>query len=77
MFYDEIQAIEKCEEEPSQIFNIIDEGHVELLDKILRKKWASINITNENDDDIVTYLLIKGYYDAVLKYMKKSECISI
>ena len=73
MFYDEIQAIEKCEEEPSQIFNIIDEGHVELLDKILRKKWASINITNENDDDIVTYLLIKGYYDAVLKYMKKSE----
>lgn len=73
MFYDEIQAIEKCEEEPSQIFNLIDEGHIETLDKILRKKWASVNITNEHDDDIISYLLQKGHYDSVLKYMKKKE----
>ena len=73
MFYDEIQAIEKCEEEPSQIFNLIDEGHIETLDKILRKKWASVNITNEHDDDIVSYLLLKGHYEPVLKYMKKKE----
>jgi len=73
MFYDEIQAMEMCEEEPSQIFNLIDEGHIETLEKILRKKWASVNITNNNEDDILSYLLKKGYYDSVLKLMKKQE----
>ena len=73
MFYDEIQAIEKCEEEPSQIFNLIDEGHLEMVEKVLRKKWASVNITNENDDDILSYLLKKNHYDLVLKLMKKKD----
>ena len=43
MFYDEIQAIETCEEEPSQIFNLIDEGHMEIVEKLLDKKKISIN----------------------------------
>lgn len=73
MFYDELQAIEKCEEEPSQLFNLIDEGHLETLEKVLRKKWASVNITNQNDDDILSYLLKKGNYDLVLKLMKKQD----
>ena len=73
MFYDEIQAIEKCEEEPSQIFNLIDEGHLDTVDKIFRKKWATVNITNEHDDDILSYLLINGHYETVLKLMKKKD----
>lgn len=73
MFYDEIQAIEKCEEEPSQVFNLIDEGHLEILEKVLRKKWASVNITNGNEDDVLSYLLKKGHYDLVLKLMKKQD----
>ena len=73
MFYDEIQAIEKCEEEPSQIFNLIDEGHMEIVEKLLNKKSISINTTNANDDDILSYLLRKNYYDIVLTYIKKKE----
>ena len=73
MFYDEIQAIEKCEEEPLQIFNLIDEGHLELVEKLLRKKWASVNITNENGDNIINYLLKKNHFDLVLKLMKKKD----
>ena len=73
MFYDEIQAIEKCEEEPSQIFNLIDEGHMEIVEKLLTKKSISINTTNENGDDILSYLLKKNYYDLVLTYMKKKD----
>lgn len=73
MFYDEIQAIEKCEEEPSQIFNLIDEGHIELVDKLLRKKKFNINVTNENEDDVLSYLLKKGYYDLVLTHMKRKD----
>lgn len=73
MFYDERQAIEKCEEEPSQIFNLIDEGHLELVDKILRKRNTNINIVNENEEDILSYLLKKNHYDLVLKHMKKKD----
>lgn len=73
MFYDERQAIEKCEEEPSQIFNLIDEGHMELVDKILRKRSTDINLANENDEDILSYLLKRNHYDLVLKHMKKKD----
>ncbi len=73
MFYDEKQAIEKCEEEPSQIFNLIDEGHLELVEKILRKKSTNINITNDKEEDILSYLLKKGHYSLVLKFMNKKD----
>lgn len=73
MFYDEKQAIEKCEEEPSQIFNLIDEGHLELVEKILRKKSTNINITNDKEEDILSYLLKKGHYSLVLKLMNKKD----
>ncbi len=73
MFYDEKKAIEKCEEEPLQIFNLIDEGHLEVVDQILKKKSTNINTVNENDDDILSYLLIKNHYDLVLKYIKRKD----
>lgn len=73
MFYDEKQAIEKVEEEPLQIFNLIEEGHLDLVDKLLRKKTTDINLVNENEDDILSYLLKKNHYDLVLKHMKKKE----
>lgn len=73
MFYDERQAIEKCEEEPLQIFNLIDEGHLELVDKILRKRNTNINLVNEKEEDILSYLLKKGHYELVLKHMKKKD----
>lgn len=73
MFYDEKQAIEKVEEEPLQIFNLIDEGHLDIVDKILRKKTTDINLVNEQEEDILTYLLKKNHYDIVLKHMKKKE----
>ena len=73
MFYNEKQAIEKCEEEPSQIFNLIDEGHLELVEKILRKKSTNINITNDKEEDILSYLLKKGHYSLVLKFMNKKD----
>ena len=73
MFYDEQKAIEKCEEEPSLIFNLIDEGHLDVVEKVFRKKWSNINTTNEDGNDILSYLLIKGHYDLVEKLMTKKE----
>ena len=70
MFFDENQAIELCESDPSVIFNLIDENFDFLVDKILSKKIVSVNTTNENGTDVITYLLKNGWYELVLKYMK-------
>ena len=42
MFYDETQATNACEEEPSLIFELIKEGHLELVDKLLKKKILQV-----------------------------------
>ena len=73
MFFNEEQAISGCEEKPTQIFNLIDEGHIELVEKVLKKKWFSINTLNEDKDDVLTYLLKKGYYELVLNNMKNKD----
>ena len=73
MFFDENQAIELCENDPSVIFNLIDENFDFLVDKVLSKKKVSVNTTNENGTDVITYLLKNGYYNLVLKYMKNSS----
>ena len=70
MFFDENHAIELCESDPSVIFNLIDENFDFLVDKILSKKIVSVNTTNENGTDVITYLLKNGWYELVLKYMK-------
>ena len=71
MFYDEKQAIELCEEDPTRIFNLIDEGHFEIFEKLLDRRNININQTNIDGDSIVMYLFKKGEYDLVLKLMRK------
>ena len=73
MFYDEKRAIEACEEDPLLIFDLINEEHMELVDKIITKKIVDINTTDKDGNDVLSYLLKKGWYEQVLKYMKKKE----
>ena len=73
MFFDEEFAIKKCEEEPSQIFNLIDEGHIHIVEAIYRKRWSDVNLTNEKGQDVVSYLLLKGYNDLALKLMNRES----
>ncbi len=73
MFYDEQVTMKVVEEEPSQMFNLINENHVELVDKILTKKIVDINLTNESGDSILMVILKKGWNEVVLKHMKKKN----
>lgn len=73
MFYDETKAILACEEDPSLIFELIREGHIELVDKILSKRKFNINICDSNGNSILMRLLKKGCYDVVLKHMKNKR----
>lgn len=73
MFFDEAKAIKACEEEPSLIFELIKEGHYDVVDKLLSRKKVSINVEDRAGNDVVTRLLKAKQYDLVLKYMKKKE----
>lgn len=73
MFYDVDQAINACEEDPSLIFELIREDHIELVDKILSKKLVSVNTKDENGNDVLARLLKHGNYDIVLKHMNNPE----
>ena len=70
MFYDEMKTINACDDEPSLIFELLKEEHVDLIDKILFRKSFDINVVDEHGNSILTKLLKKGYYDIVLKHMK-------
>lgn len=73
MFFDEAKAVKACEEDPSLIFELIKEGHFEIVDKILSRKKVSINQIDNAGNDVITRLLKARQYDLVLKYMKKKE----
>lgn len=70
MFYDELQAITACEEEPSLIFELIKEEHYNIVDQLLSKKKVDINTCDDNGSSVIVRLLKAGQYNLVLKHMK-------
>ena len=73
MFYDETKTIIACSEDPSLIFELIKEGHFELVDKLLTTNKVDINTCDENGNNVLMRLLKKGQYDLVLKHMKNKN----
>ena len=73
MFYNEEQAYNACKEDPSLIFELIKENCDSAIDKLLSKKEIDINIRDEEDNDILTRLLIARKFNLVLKYMKNDK----
>ena len=69
MFYDETQATNACGEDPSLIFELIKEGHLELVDKLIKKKIVSLNTIDEDGNTVLMRLLKSKKYDLVEKYI--------
>ncbi len=73
MFYEEEQAIALCEEEPSLIFELMKEGHFQIVDKLLKKRSISVAEVDEEGNTVLMKLLKLRKYDMVLKYMNFSD----
>ena len=73
MFYDENQAIRACEEEPSLIFELIKEGHIELVDKLLHKKIVSLMTLDSDGNTVLMRLVRAKQYDVVEKYINNND----
>lgn len=73
MFYDETKTVELVEEDPSLVFELLKEGHIEFVDMLLKKKIVDINICDEAGNNILVRLLKLGAYDIVLNHMSNKE----
>ncbi len=73
MFYNETKTIELVEEEPSLVFELIKEGHIEFVDMLLKKKIVDINTCDEAGNNILVRLLKCGAYDVVLNHMGNKD----
>ena len=69
MFYDEEQALKACEEEPSLIFELMKEGHMQLVDLLLKKKKVSLKTMDQEGNTVLMKLLKMRQYDLVEKYI--------
>ena len=73
MFYDEGQARKACEEDPSLVFELIKEGHMDLVDKLLKSKIVSLNEVDEDGNTVLMKLLKIKQYDLVEEHINNSE----
>lgn len=73
MFYNETKTIELVEEDPSLVFELIKEGHIDFVDMLLKKKIVDINTCDEAGNNILVRLLKCGAYDVVLNHMGNKD----
>ena len=73
MFYDETQAIKACEEEPSLIFQLMKEGHFQIVEELLNRKKVPLTTQDEQGNTVLMQLLRYRKYDLVLKCMKRPD----
>ena len=73
MFYDVIQAIKACEEEPALLFSAIKEGFRDVYEKVLENESFNLNITDSDGNNVLMRLLKNKDYDLVLKYVSNSR----
>lgn len=73
MFYDETKTINACDNDPSLIFELLKEEHMELLDRIISRKSFDINTCDNDGNNILMKLLKKGQFDLVLKHLKNKN----
>ena len=73
MFYDVIQAINACEEEPSLVFEAIREGYRDVYEKVIATDDFDFNIVDNEGCNVLMRLLKNKDYDLVLKYMDRRD----
>lgn len=73
MFYAEDQAVLACEEEPSLIFELMKEGHFDIVDHILEQQVVSVSEIDVDGNTVLMKLLKLNQYKLVLKYISNYD----
>lgn len=73
MFYNLEKTMIACTEDPSLIFDLIKEGHFEVVDKLLSRKKIDINTCDSEGNNVLMALLKEKEFKLVSKYIKRKE----
>lgn len=73
MFYNETKTMELVGDDPSLVFELIKEGHIDFVDMLLKKKIVDINTCDEAGNNILVRLLKCGAYNVVLNHMGNKD----
>lgn len=73
MFYDIMQAIKACEENPSLVFDAIKMNYRDVYESVLEKENFNFNLEDENGLNVLMRLLKNKDYDLVSKYIEKDN----
>ena len=71
--YLETKTIDLVEEDPTMVFDLIKEGNIEIVDKLLKKNKVDINICDDKGNNILVRLLKAGAYEVVYNHMNNKE----
>lgn len=73
LFYDKVQAVKACEEDPSLIFNLIKDGYYDIVEELISKNKVNINTCDNIGNDVMMKLLKYRQYNLVLSFMNKRD----
>lgn len=73
LFYDKVQAVKACEEDPSLIFNLIKDGYYDIVEELISKNKVNINTCDNIGNDVMMKLLKYRQYNLVLSLMNKRD----
>ena len=69
MFYDVMQAVNSCDDEPSLIFKAIKLNYRDVYEKVLEKDNIDFNLVDDDNNNILMCLLKNKDYDLVNKIL--------
>lgn len=73
MSSDEQQLLKACLEEESLIFNLIRQGHYDVIDNLIDSNKVNVNLMDTVGNNVLMRLLKARQYDLVIKLMKKKN----
>ncbi len=73
LFYDKVQAVKACEEDPSLIFNLIKDGYYDIVEELISKNKVNINTCDNIGNDVMMKLIKYRQYNLVLSLMNKRD----
>lgn len=73
MINEELNLVDVCKEDPSQVFKMINLGRFDVIEQLVEENALNVNLLDSVGNDVVTRLLKAKQYDLVYQLMKKKN----
>ena len=73
MINEELNLVDVCKEDPTQVFKMISLGRFDVIEQLVEENALNVNLLDSVGNDVVTRLLKAKQYDLVYQLMKKKN----